>query len=175
MAEPRWLDASQQRDWRAYIDGTVRLLGIMDRDLKRRHNLSLPEYEILVRLSEAPEHRVRMAELAGSANHSRSRLSHAVTRLEARGLVRRASCAHDRRGVLAHLTDEGHAVLRRAARDHVAVVRDYLVDVVDPADFTAIGRAFRAVLDRIDRDRGDRARSEGARRPAGDAAATRRR
>lgn len=150
MAEPRWLDISQQQDWRAFIDGTVRLLGVIDRDLKRRHNLSLPEYEILVRLSEAPDQRVRMAELAGSANHSRSRLSHAVTRLERRGLVRRASCPQDRRGVYAHLTEEGMSVLGRAARDHVNVVRDHFVDIVDPADLNAIGRAFRVVLERID-------------------------
>jgi DNA-binding MarR family transcriptional regulator len=150
MAEPRWLDITQQQDWRAFIDGTVRLLGVIDRDLKRRHNLSLPEYEILVRLSEAPDLRVRMAELAGSANHSRSRLSHAVARLELRGLVRRASCPQDRRGVYAHLTDDGMSVLGRAARDHVNVVRDYFVDVVDPTDLNAIGRAFRLVLERID-------------------------
>jgi hypothetical protein len=63
MEHPRWLDAAQQEDWRAFIDGAVRLLGVIDRDLKLRHGLSEPEYEILVRLSEAPQHRVRMAEI----------------------------------------------------------------------------------------------------------------
>jgi DNA-binding MarR family transcriptional regulator len=150
MDETRWLDTAQQEDWRAFIDGAVRLLGVIDRDLKLRHGLSEPEYEILVRLSEAPEQRVRMAELADSANHSRSRLSHAVSRLEGRGLVRRASCPQDRRGVYAHLTDEGFDTLDRAARDHIDVVRDYFVDVVDPADLAAVGRAFRAVRDKID-------------------------
>lgn len=150
MNEPRWLGSAQQEDWRAFIDGAVRLLEVIDRDLKLKHNLSLPEYEILVRLSEAPERRVRMAELADSANHSRSRLSHAVTRLERRGLVRRGSCPQDRRGVYAHLTDDGFDALDRASRDHVEVVRDYFVDILDPADLAAVGRAFRAVGDKID-------------------------
>ncbi|MFB4316544.1 MarR family winged helix-turn-helix transcriptional regulator [Actinomadura sp. 21ATH] len=149
MSEPRWLDATQQRDWRAYVDGSVRLNEIMDRDLKTRHGLSVSEYEILVRLSEAPDRRLRMAELAEHASQSRSRLSHTCSRLESKGLVRRDNCPNDKRGVFAHLTDEGYATLERAARDHVETVRDFFVDVVDPADLEAIGRAFTQVLKRI--------------------------
>jgi DNA-binding MarR family transcriptional regulator len=149
MSEPRWLDASQQRDWRAYVDGSVRLTEVMDRDLKAKHGLSAPEYEILVRLSEAPERRLRMAELADNASQSRSRLSHTCSRLESKGLVSRDSCPGDKRGVYAHLTDEGFAALDRASRDHVETVRTYLIDLVDPADLAAIGRAFTAVLKRI--------------------------
>ncbi|MBW8481852.1 MarR family winged helix-turn-helix transcriptional regulator [Actinomadura parmotrematis] len=150
MSEPRWLDAAQQRDWRAFVDGSVRLTEVMDRDLKSRHGLSLSEYEILVRLSEAPEHRLRMAELAEHASQSRSRLSHTCSRLEAKGLVKRAGCPGDKRGVYAHLTGEGFAALDRAARDHVETVRAYLVDVIAPGDLAALGRVFRAVIARID-------------------------
>ncbi|MFC5186635.1 MarR family winged helix-turn-helix transcriptional regulator [Actinomadura harenae] len=150
MTEPRWLGAAQQRDWRAFVDGSVRLTEIMDRDLKAKHGLSVSEYEILVRLSEAPEHRLRMAELAEHASQSRSRLSHTCSRLESKGLVRRDNCPNDKRGVYAFLTDEGFEALDRAARDHVETVRDYFVDVIDPADLEAIGRAFTAVLKRID-------------------------
>jgi DNA-binding MarR family transcriptional regulator len=149
MREPRWLGLTQQQDWRAYIDGSTRLLEILDRDLKRRHGLSVPEYEILVRLSESPQRRVRMAELADSANHSRSRLSHAVSRLESRGLVRRGSCPQDGRGVYANLTEDGFAALDRAARDHVEVVRDNFIDVLDPEDLRAVGRAFQAILSHL--------------------------
>ncbi|GAA4154418.1 MarR family winged helix-turn-helix transcriptional regulator [Actinomadura keratinilytica] len=149
MDEPRWLDTAQQRDWRAYVDGSIRLNEIMDRDLKSKHGLSLPEYEILVRLSEAPERRLRMAELAEHASQSRSRLSHTCSRLEAKGLVVRGSCPNDKRGVYAHLTDEGFAVLERAARDHVRTVRAFFVDVIDPDDLAAIGRAFTSVVKRI--------------------------
>jgi DNA-binding MarR family transcriptional regulator len=145
MEETRWLDAAQQRDWRAFIEGSVRLLDLLDRDLKARHSLTISEYEILVRLSEAPDHRLRMAELAASASQSRSRLSHTCGRLESKGLVRRDSCPGDKRGVFAVLTDQGFAILEEAAGDHVAAVREYFVDVIDPDDLEALGRAFRTV------------------------------
>jgi DNA-binding MarR family transcriptional regulator len=148
MSEPRWLDAGQLRDWRAYIEGSVRLTEVLDRDLKSKHGLTMPEYEILVRLSEAPCRALRMAELAAYASQSRSRLSHTVTRLECKGLVRRGTCGEDKRGVIAELTDEGFALLDRAARDHVTTVREYFVDVVEPADLEAIGRAFNSVFER---------------------------
>ena len=150
MAEVRWLDAAQQRDWRAYIDGSLRLAEALEQDLKARHGLSMAEYEIMVRLSEAPERTMRMAELAACASQSRSRLSHTVTRLERAGLVERSSCADDKRGVLATLTDKGYAALETAAPAHVAAVRDLFVDLVEPEDLAAIGRGFRAVLDRLD-------------------------
>ncbi|MFI0357784.1 MarR family winged helix-turn-helix transcriptional regulator [Actinomadura sp. 9N407] len=149
MSEPRWLDATQQLDWRAYVDGSVRLNEIMDRELKAGHGLSVAEYEILVRLSEAPDRRLRMAELAAHASQSRSRLSHTCSRLESKGLVRRDNCPNDKRGVFAHLTDEGYATLERAARDHVETVRNFFVDVIDPDDLAAIGRAFTQVVKRI--------------------------
>jgi DNA-binding MarR family transcriptional regulator len=150
MSEPRWLDATQQHDWRAYVDGSVRLNEIMDRDLKSKHGLSVSEYEILVRLSEAPDHRLRMAELAEHASQSRSRLSHTCSRLESKGLVRRDNCPNDKRGVFAHLTPEGYAALERAALDHVETVRNFFIDVIDPDDLAAIGRAFTQVVKRID-------------------------
>jgi DNA-binding MarR family transcriptional regulator len=153
MSEPRWLDAGQLRDWRAYIEGSIRLNEVLDRELKSKHGLTMPEYEILVRLSEAPCRALRMAELAEYASQSRSRLSHTVSRLECKGLVRRGTCGEDKRGVIAELTDEGFALLDRAARDHVTTVREYFVDVVDPADLEAIGRAFALVSERIRRAR----------------------
>jgi DNA-binding MarR family transcriptional regulator len=149
MSEPRWLDAAQQHNWRAFVDGSIRLNEIMDRDLKSRHGLSISEYEILVRLSEAPDRRLRMAELAEHASQSRSRLSHTCSRLESQGLVTRDNCPNDKRGVYANLTDEGYAALERAARDHVETVRTYFVDLIEPEDLAAIGRAFAAVNKRI--------------------------
>ncbi|REE97457.1 MarR family winged helix-turn-helix transcriptional regulator [Thermomonospora umbrina] len=149
MTEPRWLDARQQRDWRSFIEGSVRLHDLLERDLKAKHGLSTSEYEIMVRLSEAPGHALRMAELAEHASQSRSRLSHTCGRLESKGLVRRESCANDKRGVFAQLTEEGYAALERAARDHVETVRDFFIDLIAPEDLEAIGRAFTAVSERI--------------------------
>ncbi|MDQ3423335.1 MAG: MarR family transcriptional regulator [Actinomycetota bacterium] len=157
MADPthatRWLDTQQQRVWRAYLLGTTRLTARLDRDLSARHGVSLPEYEILVRLSEAPDRRMRMAELADSLNHSRSRLTHSVARMETESLVSRGSCEEDRRGVYAALTEAGYDLLVSAAPTHVEGVRRYLVDAVSPEDFAAVGRVFTAVVDSVDDDR----------------------
>lgn len=145
----RWLDQDQQRAWRAYLVGTTLLMDRLDRDLREQHDLSLPEYEILVRLSEAPSRRLRMAELAEAISHSRSRVTHTVARLEKDGLVQRSACASDGRGVEAVLTEEGFARLEAAAPTHVEGVRRLLVDLADDEDFIAVGRVFDAVADNL--------------------------
>lgn len=148
-AQTPWLDSQQQRSWRAYLVGTTLLMDRLDRELRERHDLSIPEYEILVRLSEAKEHRMRMAVLASSVSHSRSRVTHTVTRMEKDGLVERIACESDGRGVEAVLTDKGMAVLEEAAPTHVDGVRRLLVDLVDEEDFAAVGRVFNAVTDNL--------------------------
>lgn len=145
MGEPRWLSRDEQSTWRTYLAGVGALTDQLDRELRQHHDLTMSEYEILVRLSETEGWQLRMAELAASSHQSRSRLSHAVDRLERDGLVVRRWCDADRRGVWAQLTDTGFARLAEAARTHVAGVRRYLVDAVGPADYAVIGRAFAAV------------------------------
>ncbi|MEU0468439.1 MarR family transcriptional regulator [Amycolatopsis sp. NPDC006131] len=145
-----WLDADQQRDWRAFIEGSIRFIDLLDRNLQDQHGLTLAEFELLVRLSEADGRAMRMAELAASAYYSRSRLSHRIKGLEARGLVRRDPTSDDRRGVLARLTDAGYDKLRRAAPDNLRTVRTHFVDVISGDDLKAIGRAMRAVTERLD-------------------------
>lgn len=149
VPEPQWLDAAEQDTWRLYLLGNALLHDRIDRDLREAHDLSSAEYEVLVRLSEAPDRQLRMAELAEICNQSRSRLSHTIDRLQRDGLVTRQHCAADRRGVWAELTEEGFARLEVAARTHVAGVREYLVDAVPPEEFAALGRVFRAVIDRL--------------------------
>jgi DNA-binding MarR family transcriptional regulator len=144
----RWLDSEQQVAWRAYLLGTARLMAKLDDDL-RQFGLGINDYEILVRLSEAPERRLRMAELADRLHQSRSRLTHTVGRLEAAELVRRTSCKSDKRGVWAELTEAGFGLLDQAAPYHVEGVRENLVDLVSSEDFTAVGRVFDAVSEHI--------------------------
>lgn len=144
-----WLDQQQQRSWRAFLVGTTLLMDRLDRDLREQHRLSLPEYEILVRLSEAEGNRLRMAMLADSVSHSRSRVTHTVSRMERAGLVARDACLSDGRGVEAVLTEQGRAALANAAPTHVAGVRQFLVDLVDDEDFEAVGRVFDAVTDHL--------------------------
>ncbi len=145
----RWLSEAEQHSWRAYLVGTTLLMDRLDRDLRESHHLSLPEYEILVRLSEAPGRRLRMAELADSMSYSRSRVTHTVSRMEHGGLVERTACASDGRGVEAVLTDKGADALTEAARTHVRGVRELLLDLADAGDFAAVGRVFDAVTDQL--------------------------
>lgn len=149
MEETRWLDADQQRHWRAYIHGSSRLMERLERVLRDCHGLSMPEYEILVRLSEADGRQMRMAELADSVSLSRSRLSHTIARLEVAGLVERRGVEADGRGVVAVLTDTGLDKLTDAAHVHVRSVRKYLIDVVPAEDLAVLGRVFQTVSDNI--------------------------
>ena len=145
----RWLSSRQQRFWRAYLLGTTLLMERLDRDLRERHGLSLPEYEIVVRLSEASGRELRMAELADSVKNSRSRITHTVKRLESAGFVVRRACESDGRGVIAALTDDGYAKLAGAAPDHVESVRAGLIEVISAEDLSVIGRAFAKVGEQL--------------------------
>ncbi|SHI71509.1 DNA-binding transcriptional regulator, MarR family [Tessaracoccus bendigoensis DSM 12906] len=147
MSEPvaGWLDESQQRVWRSYLLAKAHIEEYLDAEL-RRFNLSLSEYELLVRLSESPDHTIRMGELAASVGHSRSRLTHTVKRMEQAGYVTRTSCAADGRGVQATMTEMGFQLLKQAAPAHVDSVRRVFVDAISPDDFTALGRAMQEVL-----------------------------
>lgn len=143
--DTRWLDDEQQRLWRSFLGGTTVLMDRLDRDLRAEHGLSMSEYEILVRLSEAPDRSIRMADLAAALSHSRSRITHTISRLERDGIVTRIQCDTDGRGVTAVLTDKGFDLLATAAHTHVRGVREYLIDLADPADLAAVGRVMEAV------------------------------
>src|SRR3954447_8538185 len=129
---PRWLSSDEQRMWMAWVFSTRLLWEELERDLQRDAAMPFGYYDILVMLSDAPGRRLRMSALADSTQSSRSRLSHAVARLEDLGWVRRETCADDRRGQNAVLTDEGFAALEAAAPFHVESVRHHLFDVLSP-------------------------------------------
>ena len=142
----RWLDPDEQRAWRAYLSATQLLHAQLDRELQRDSGIPHAYYEILVRLSEAPNRVLRMSELASAAESSRSRLSHAVARLEEAGWVLRESCPTDRRGSFARLTDDGFAALDAAAPAHVASVRRHLIDQLTPEQVRQLREISEAVL-----------------------------
>lgn len=145
----RWLDPDEQRTWRAFLTASRALMETLDRELQ--HDAGMPHayYEILVRLSEAPERRLRMSDLADASGSSRSRLSHAVARLEAAGWVRREECPTDRRGQIAVLTDEGFATLAAAAPGHVEGVRRHLFDALSPAQVDQLRRISETLVDHL--------------------------
>lgn len=148
QTEPRWLDADQQRSWRALVLGFTLLTDRLDDDLRRHANLSLTEYEILVRLSER-EGSMRMAQLADALAHSRSRVTHTIKRMEKARLVERTTSPDDGRGVIASMTEKGWQLIHDIAPIHVAGVRTHLVDLVSDEDFAAVGRVMNAVADHL--------------------------
>lgn len=153
MPEPRWLDDTEMRAWRALVATHVRLFALLDDELRRGHGLSGGDYAILVNLSEAPDRRLRMSELAERVLESKSTLSHHVARLEVAGLVERRPCTSDRRGAHAVLTDTGARRLAGAAPTHVEGVRAHFVDLLDPDELEvlaqALGRVDAHVAERI--------------------------
>lgn len=145
-----WLSLEQQAHWRSLLRGTQLLLDTLDRDLGKAADLGLNEYEVLVRLSEAPDRNMRMSALADAVVHSRSRLTHTISRMEKKGLVLRHPADGDRRGVQCQLTDEGYAVLEAAAPYHVRSVRDRLVDVLTEEQLEVLGESFATITRAID-------------------------
>jgi DNA-binding MarR family transcriptional regulator len=139
VTETRWLDADEQRTWRAYLNSHRLLLDAVDAQLRRDSGMPHAYYEVLVRLSEAPGRALRMTVLADATRVSASRLSHAITRLQERGWVRRQECPTDRRGQVAALTDEGFAALAAAAPGHVEAVRRALFDALDAEQIRRLG------------------------------------
>ena len=142
---PRWLSDPEQRAWRAFLESSKVLFDALDRQLQREAGLPHAYFEILVRLSETEGRAMRMSDLAERTLSSRSRLSHAVARLEERGWVTREECATDRRGQVATLTDTGFEVLAGAAPGHVETVRRYVIDALTSEQLeqlTAIGETI---------------------------------
>lgn len=144
MPQPQWLDADEQHAWREFLHATRLLEAVLDRDLQAQ-GLQLSEYEILSMLSEQPDRRLRMSEIAELVVQSRSRLTHTAGRLEQRGWVRREACAGDRRGVELVLTDLGYAEIARMAPTHVDGVRRNFVAHLPREDLLALGRAMAAI------------------------------
>jgi DNA-binding MarR family transcriptional regulator len=142
---PRWLTGDEQRAWRAYIRLAQLLMRRLDRDL-HPFGLSMHDYEILVELSEAPDQRMRMTELADRTAQSRSRLSHQINRMEARDLVGRENCEGDKRGTFAVLTQHGAATISKVAPHHVTSVRRHFIDQLGELELTALTGAYEPLL-----------------------------
>jgi DNA-binding MarR family transcriptional regulator len=143
---PRWLNTDEQHTWRESIQAWQWLLAAVDVQLQRDSGMPLAYYEILVRLSEAPDRSLRMTQLAEASSSSKSRVSHAVARLEERGWVRRMDCPTDRRGQIAMLTDQGFDALAKAAPGHVEQVRRVLFDALSAEQIRQLDGISAAIL-----------------------------
>ena len=141
---PRWLNAAEMKAWRRYIIASRRLLEALELDLAS-HELSMADYEVLAQLSDAPERRMRMSELADVAMLSRSRLSHRIKVMEKAGWVKREPCPDDKRGYFAVMTAKGWKAIVSAAPDHVESVRTRFVDHLTKEDQRVLSEIFERV------------------------------
>lgn len=149
MAHTRWLDDDEQHTWRSFLTANRLLFERVERQLQNEARMPHAYYEILARLSEAPDRTLRMSRLAETSLSSRSRLSHAVARLEEAGWVRRIACPTDRRGSFAELTDAGMAALEQAAPGHAETVRSLLFDVLTPAQQASLREISGALVSHL--------------------------
>jgi DNA-binding MarR family transcriptional regulator len=147
--KPKWLDEEEDRAWRSWLLMNARLRAQIARDLLTDSSMSWADYEVLVHISEAPDRRMRMSELALRLDWSKSRLSHQIARMEARGLLERQECPSDLRGAFAALTADGLAEISRAAPAHVASVRRHLIDVLDKDDLATMTELAERVLQHL--------------------------
>ena len=146
MATMEWLTDEEQAAWRPFVSLLLRFPALLDAQLQRDAGISNFDYMVLSQLSEAPGRTLRMSELAALASGSASRLSHVVSRLEARGWVRRESCPGDGRFINAVLTEPGWQKVAETAPGHVAAVRGLLIDALTPADLASLGTISDQIL-----------------------------
>ncbi|GAA2265635.1 MULTISPECIES: MarR family winged helix-turn-helix transcriptional regulator [Kitasatospora] len=151
--ETPWLTAKEQQFWRAHLEVAKLLDYQLGRELQP-HNLAGNDYEILVALSESPDRRMRMTDLATATLQSKSRLSHQITRMENAGLVLRQECPGDRRGLYAHLTELGWETMQKVAPDHVRSVRRHFIDRLTPEQIDAMYAALAPVAEHLRNLRG---------------------
>ena len=144
-----WLTDSEQLAWRSYVVASLRLRQRLHRELSEQHDVSLTDYEVLVCVDERPGRKMRMTELAEMLGSTKSRLSHQIGRMEIAGHVRRIRDPDDKRGVVAELTDEGKALLDRAAPTHVKGVREHMIDLLTPEEQAVIGQSFARVHEHL--------------------------
>jgi DNA-binding MarR family transcriptional regulator len=142
----RWLDEDEQRAWRAFLRLQGQLAARLNRQLQADSGLSLADYAVLARLSEAPEGRLRPYELERDLEWEQSRLSHHLARMQRRGHVRREECTMDGRGAFIALTDAGRSAIEAAAPGHVDAVRRLFFDRLTDAQVAALTRISTRVL-----------------------------
>jgi DNA-binding MarR family transcriptional regulator len=141
-----WLSDDEQRAWRTYLRMSSLLPAALNRQLQQDCGLTLPEYEVLVQLSETPQRRLRPFQICEALNWEQSRLSHQLTRMERRGLVARHECEADGRGAFIELTPAGADAIAAAAPRHVATVRGLVFDRLTGEQRTAFEKACAAIV-----------------------------
>ena len=144
--------------WRSFLEAHARVSEVLARELRESEGLPLSWYDVMVQLSEADDHELRMQELADAVLLSKSGLTRLVDRMEEAGLVRRRRCPDDRRGTLAQLTEAGYERLRATAPTHLQGIQEHFVDVLTDEEAEVLERALRRIATRAREADGHRSR-----------------
>src|SRR3954451_17174580 len=146
---PHWLTEREQRAWRGLLQMNAALDARLNRELQQTSGLSLTDYDVLVLLTEAPDGRLRIFEIAEDLQWEQSRLSHHIARMQRRGLVAREECTADRRGAFVVLTDAGRDAIETAAPGHVDLVRRLVFDGLSEEQVAMLESFTGRVLSRL--------------------------
>jgi len=146
------LDVEEERLWRALQRVTIALPRVLEDDLLRSTGLSLTEYAVLMNLSEANDHELRMTELATATALSASRITRVVDQLQSRGLVHKRKCEDDGRSNIASITDEGFSRLEAAYPNHLASARRHVISHLDPRTTKRLADVLVKVAEQLDPD-----------------------
>jgi DNA-binding MarR family transcriptional regulator len=149
-SDVRWLTAEEERVWRRWLTLNARLSATLQRELQNDAGLSMPDFEVLVHLTDSPAGRVRVTDLARLLQWERSRVSHHVTRMESRRLVQREECAEDGRGAFVVITPQGRAAIEQAAPGHVNTVRRLVFDALSPEEIDTLATIIDKALAHLD-------------------------
>ena len=149
-SDVRWLTATEQRVWRRWLTLNARLSATLHKELHDDAGLSMPDYEVLVHLTDSPQGRIRVTDLARLLQWERSRVSHHTTRMERRRLVQRLECAEDGRGAFIVITPQGRAAIEQAAPGHVTTVRRLIFDALTPDEIDALATITDKALTQLD-------------------------
>jgi DNA-binding MarR family transcriptional regulator len=152
MARSKWLTQREQRAWRAFLLMEREFGGRIAQAIQHDTGLSGADYEVLVHLSEEPSGRLRAFELGRATQWEKSRLSHHITRMVDRGLVRRESCPTDNRGAFVVLTSKGRSAIEAAAPKHVEHVRRWFIDSLTPEQLDALAEISEAIVAKLAED-----------------------
>jgi DNA-binding MarR family transcriptional regulator len=149
VTQAQWLDQREERAWRSLMEMQDGLSEFIERQLRNRCGLSLADYQVLAHLSEAPDGRLRSFELGALLHWEKSRLSQHLGRMQNRGLVSRERCLTDQRGAVIAITPRGSDLIRAAAPQHVADVREVLIDHLTATELEMLNTIGDKVHDRL--------------------------
>ncbi|MDQ6657664.1 MAG: MarR family winged helix-turn-helix transcriptional regulator [Actinomycetota bacterium] len=152
LQQMAWLTAAEQQAWRAVHRLRGPLIGALGRQMAIDSGLSMPDYEVLVALSESADAAVHVRDLLRSTDWEASRLSHHLTRMQVRGLVGRQPCPQDGRSSEVFITDAGRTAIEQAAPAHVAAVRAQFIGLLTPAQLATLADIGQLVADRLEAD-----------------------